>query len=213
MVIGVFGLPGMGKTTFLTKCARKALNGKSYMGVKPHSKVFTNFASPGCYKLDFDKLGVFHYSDCLFLIDEIMLLADCRDFKNFTPELKEFFCMHRHSHNDIVWCSQNYRDVDLKVRNLTQKYYLLEKSSILPVSYVKPITHVLGVEKGEISDTYELAAPISWKFVWRPKYYQYFDSFVSKELPPPELEMWDTYTPEPKRETTLSPDPALGANA
>ena len=60
MVIGVFGLPGMGKTTFLTKCARKALNGKSFMGIKPHSKVFTNFASPGCYKLDFNKVLEYH---------------------------------------------------------------------------------------------------------------------------------------------------------
>ena len=40
MVLGVFGLPGAGKTTFLTKCAVKSLSGKRFMRRKPH-KPFT----------------------------------------------------------------------------------------------------------------------------------------------------------------------------
>ena len=54
-VIGVFGLPGMGKTSFLTKVAQLNLRGKSYMGIPVHEKVFTNFECAGCYKLDFNK--------------------------------------------------------------------------------------------------------------------------------------------------------------
>lgn len=199
MIIGVFGLPGMGKSTFLAKCAYKCLHGKSFMGVPPHSKVFTNFECPGCYQLDFNALGVYHFSDSLFLIDEIMLLADSRDFKFFPPQLKYFFSHHRHFNCDVIWCSQYYDDCDKKIRVLTQRYYLLEKHSTLPISFVKPITRFLGAKKGQMLDTYELGAPITWRFVWRPKYYKMFDSFVQKELPPAELLPWDEETMEKPR--------------
>lgn len=192
MIIGVFGLPGMGKTTFLTKCAQMALKGKSFMGIKAHSKVFTNFECTGCYKLDFSALGVYHFSDCLMLIDEIMLLADTRDFKSFPPQLKYFFSHHRHFNIDVIWCSQYYDDCDKKIRVLTQRYYLLEKSAFLPVSYVKPIHRFLGVSNAKMTDAYELGAPLTWSFVWRPHYYKHFDSFVTRTLPPCELELWET---------------------
>lgn len=161
------------------------------MGVPPHEYVFTNFACPGCYKLDFETLGKFRYHDALFLIDEIMLLCDSRNFRTFPNELKEFFCKHRHARNDIIWCSQNYRDTDLKIRNLTQRYYLIEKSTVFPVSYVKPIVHGIGVERGEIQDGYELGAPMTWRWVYRPRYYHLFDSFEERPLPDPELQMWE----------------------
>ena len=53
---GVFGLPGAGKTTFLTKYAQRCLAGKSFLRTPPHSRVFTNFMCAGCYKFDFDDL-------------------------------------------------------------------------------------------------------------------------------------------------------------
>lgn len=194
MIQGVFGLPGMGKSTFLAKCAAKNLAGKSFMGVPPHEYVFTNFECPGCYKLDFETLGKFRYHDALFLIDEIMLLCDSRNFRTFPLELKEFFAKHRHAHNDVIWCSQNYRDTDLKIRNLTQRYFLIEKSSFLPVSFVKPILHGMGVERGDIQDGYSLGAPITWRLVYRPHYYHMFDSFEERVLPDPDLQMWECKT-------------------
>lgn len=193
MIQGVFGLPGMGKSTLLAKCAFQNLEGKTFLDVPPHSYVFTNFACPRCYQLDFDSLGKVFYHDSLFLIDEIMLLCDSRNYRNFSNELKEFFALHRHYNNDIVWCSQNYRDTDLKIRNLTQRYFLLEKSAFFPISYVKPILHGLGVEKGDIQDGYRLGAPITWRFVYRPRYYSLFDSFETRPLPEPDYKLWDTY--------------------
>ena len=40
MIIGVFGLPGAGKTTFLTSAAQHLLHGKSFMGLSPSKVVF-----------------------------------------------------------------------------------------------------------------------------------------------------------------------------
>ena len=83
MVEGIFGLPGQGKSTYLAKLAKKA--------IKKKIKVYSNFYIKGCYKLDFDDLGVHDYSDCLILIDEISLFCDCRSWKNFNADLVYFF--------------------------------------------------------------------------------------------------------------------------
>lgn len=192
MVVGVFGLPGMGKTSFLTKCAQMCLRGKSFMNIPKHSKVFTNFECQGCYKLDFNTLGIYHYEDALILIDEIMLLADSRDFKNFPEHLKYFFSHHRHFNCTVLYCSQYWTDCDKRIRGVTDRYYLITKSNFLPITYIKPIIRDFGVSRGEIVDGYTLGVPLSWSFVWRPSWYKYFDSFTQRELPPiPELELWE----------------------
>lgn len=196
MIQGVFGLPGMGKTTFLTKCAEMTLKGKRFMGVEPTKVVFTNFECKGCYKLDFDKLGLYNFSHCLILIDEIMLFADTRNFKTFPEHLKKFFAKHRHSHIDIIWCSQYWDDCDKKIRVLTQKFYLMEKSKIFPqITWVKPIIRAMGVSDKHMTDDYTIAAPIEWKLVYRPRYYGKFDSFDTEPLPPVELIPWETPCP------------------
>lgn len=187
----IFGLPGQGKTTLLAKCAYKCLRGETFLGVPPHSKVFTNFECPGCFELDFDTLGLYAYEDALILIDEIMLLADTRDFKNFPAHLKFFFCMHRHFNLDIVYASQYWSDCDKKIRVLTDNYYLLEAAPFFPISFVKPINRKMSAENNNMVDNYTLGAPISWKWVWRPKYYKLFDSFASdRELKPLNAKLW-----------------------
>lgn len=190
MVVGVFGLPGMGKTTMLTAAAQHSLNGRSFLGLPAHDKVYTNFECPGCYRLDFDKLGKYKFENALIIIDEIMLYADSRDFKSFSDDLKYFFSHQRHVNLDILWCSQMYDDCDKKIRGLTDHYYLLEKMSILPISIVKPILRKLGAMNNKFCDTIYMGAPISWTFIWRPKYYKMFDSFTYKDLPPVDNVPW-----------------------
>lgn len=190
MIIGIFGLPGMGKTTVLTKIAQKSLAGKSYLGVPPHQFVYTNFECLGCYKLDFDALGVYAFDNALILIDEIMLLADTRNFKTFPDRLKRFFALHRHWGIDVVWCSQYWDDCDKKIRVLTDRYYLMERHGAFTV--IKPIQRFLGAVDGRMMDEYRAGAPITWRWVYRPRYYHYFDSFVVPDLPAnPAIELWE----------------------
>lgn len=191
MVIGVFGLPGMGKTSFLTCCAQKNLAGRSFMGLPIHKCVFTNFECAGCYKLDFNKLGIYHFEDSLILIDEIMLLADARDFKSFPEHLKYFFSHSRHFNCSVVYCSQVWSDADKRIRGVTDHLFLISASTFLPVSYIKPIIRHFDVSQGNIFDGYTLGAPITWRFVWRPRWYKYYDSFNQRSLKPlVELEQW-----------------------
>lgn len=193
MIAGVYGLPGHGKTTFLAMAAWKWTHNKSFLGMRPSKIVFTNFDCPGCYKLDFNKLGLYNFCNCNIIIDEIMLLCDCRNFKNFPDHLRDFFTLHRRSHTNVLYCSQGWSDVDKKIRTLTEDYYLLERGKIFPfMSFVKPIHKKLGI--GYDTDKYLIAPMVQWIPIFRPKWYKLFDSFESKlhSLPPVELIPWDS---------------------
>ena len=127
MVSGIFGLPGSGKSLLLGLIADRACKGKSinykslHIGkCRTYETVYTNFPFKGACKLDFERLGHDNYRNCLILIDEIMMLADSRNFKNFGDNLKFFFSMHRHFDIDLVYASQCYDDVDKKIRGITK---------------------------------------------------------------------------------------------
>ena len=171
MIEGIFGLPRSGKSTYLAKLAKKAQ--------KQKIKVYSNFYIDGCYKLDFDDLGVHDYSDCLILIDEISLFCDCRNWKNFSADLVYFFTNHGHYNVNIVYCSQSYGDCDRKIRNLTENLYYIKRLPLF--SMVRTIDKAFTVDV-DITEKYTLSGfP---KFVFRPLYFKYFNSFVRRQLPP-----------------------------
>ena len=90
MIQGYFGLPGSGKTTFLTMLAQKELK-KIRKNKSRYDKVLTNFYCDGCYKIDYKDLGHYSIENSLILLDEITLDADSRDFKQFDKYHKSFF--------------------------------------------------------------------------------------------------------------------------
>ena len=90
MIQGYFGLPGSGKTTFLTMLAQKELR-KIRKNKSVYDKVLTNFYCDGCYKIDYKDLGHYSIENSLILLDEITLDADSRDFKQFDKFHKSFF--------------------------------------------------------------------------------------------------------------------------
>lgn len=194
MITGVFGLPGSGKSTFLAWCASRAQCGKrvrigSFGGVtlttrSDYDKIYSNFPIRGCYPLDFDKLGVCEYSDCLILIDEVSLLADSRAFKTFNDTTKMFFTMHRHWGVDVIWCGQSYMDCDVKIRRITEQLMFIE-SSVLGRSKITPIFPVLGLDdNGKIEECYVEKGFFSRKYLRRKPYYHMFDSFQRPSLRP-----------------------------
>ena len=199
MICGVFGLPRAGKSTFLTyliKLAQKqkALSighlfwKKSIGEFSPYKRIFCNFPISGTYKLDFDNLGVYDFSDSLIIIDEIMLLCDSRDWKNFRQDLRNFLALHGHYRCDIVYCSQGYQDTDLRIRNLTERMFYIEKSGSFTV--VRPIDKGWSIDE-QIREGYKLAPALGCTWIWRKKYYRFFDSFAAPELPENPSVLWD----------------------
>lgn len=186
MIKLVFGLPGSGKSTYLAYECRKALRrNKKNTGFR----VYSNYYIDGAYTLDFDRLGKDDYSNCLVLIDEISLLCDGRDWKSFTPELKYFFTNHRHYDVDIIACSQGYEsDCDKRIRNCADSLFQITRA-VLGFSRVRHIIKQFGVKDGRVQEYYELAG--LGKFIFRPRYYKMFDSFVRRALPTNSERPWN----------------------
>ena len=190
MIMGVFGLPGVGKSTFLAFCAKKAMNHKTggFLPSQNYERVYSNFYISGCYELEFDKLGYENFHDCLILIDEISLYADSRDYKNFSKELNYFFKLHRHYGIDIIYCSQSYSDCDKRIRDITDCLYQINLS-VFGFSRVREISKHFGINQGRIEEFYE---PVGiGKFCYRRKYYKMFDSYERKQLPDVTALEWD----------------------
>lgn len=194
----VFGLPRSGKTSFLTWAGLRALKGKSVVcgyglhkfdigDFAPYERVYSNFPLSGAYQLDFSQLGKVTFENCLILIDEIMLLCDSREWKNYGKELRNFMALHGHWKVDILACSQGYSDCDVRIRNLAEKLFYLRRygswSSITPIEKKWRIDET-------IQDGYSLQAPLCSRFIYRPRLYKYFDSFARPELPENPAEKW-----------------------
>lgn len=185
MIIGIFGLPRAGKTTTGCAIAQSALKGKRFLPElrNDYEHVYTSFYCKDCCKFNFEDLKKYSFPNSLVIIDEISLYADNRQFKNFDDSVLYFFKMHGHFHIDCVWLSQSACDADKKIRDVTDTLYLLEPSRFPNTSIIKKIYHNYSFKNRQISDCYDIASRIEWKYINRKKWYQYFDSYEHKEIP------------------------------
>ena len=141
-------------------------------------------------KEDFEK---YKFTNSLILWDEITLDYDNRDFKGFSKEAKEAFLLHRHTGSDIIYATQNYENVDKKIRDITDTVYLVERSRIPFHSVVKKIYHNFSFANRQITDTYDIAPRLEWQYINLRKYFKYFDSYAKSEkicLHEPEFIKW-----------------------
>lgn len=199
MIIGVFGLPRSGKTTYLAKISKQALAGKKQLSVgggawkvaigdfAPYAHVYSNFPLQGCERIEFKDLGRYDTNRSLILIDEISLFADARNYKTFDKIIKEWFALHGHYRTDLVYCSQGYEDTDKRIRNLTEIMLYIERFGAF--TRVRPIRKAWSID-GSITEGYTLAPPLSSSWIWRRRYYDRFDSFAAPALPPMPSALW-----------------------
>lgn len=188
-----FGLPGCGKTTWLTKLALDAVRHGQYQYV--YTNVHLNV--PGVTIIDNECIGKYELENCLLLIDEATLFADSRDFKNFSKGRLEYFLEHRHRCADIVLFTQQWDGVDRKIRVITDRVYYVYKGVILghwfsscwrvPYGILFPDPKKTGEKLGEIVQGYSkpnIFVRLFAKRIFRPLYYKYFDSWELEKLPP-----------------------------
>lgn len=193
MIITYFGLPGCGKTTTLCYEAIKALKSKQYDNV--YSTTFLKI--DGVTYIDPECIGRYLLEKCMILIDEGMIFASARDFKNFTKALQTFFAMHRHFKCDIILFTQRWDGMDVIIRSLSDRVYYVYKTPFLGkwFTYSYRIPYGIIIPKkdakdssrvGEIIQGYYDASFIRKLFkrrLFRPLYYKYFDSFETYDLP------------------------------
>lgn len=212
MVTCYFGVPGVGKTTLLAKFARKGLR-----AVKKgrYEAVYTNFYCKGCKRLDFKVLDTYKIYNSLIILDEITLYADNRKFKSFPDGVRDFFILHRHLGNDIIYATQSYEMVDLKIRQVTQELWYMSRT-VVPIlrefTTAKRIYRQININEhtSELTLGYrfcnllEAFFTTNYKTVLRRRYYKYFDSYEEGALenrPVFSSRLWD----EPSSESAPLP--------
>lgn len=218
MITCYFGLPGSGKTCLATSICQKfirniareialnnALGGNA--NESHYKKVFTNFHCDNCYKIKFEELGVYNFDNCLIVLDEITLDADNRDFKQFKKSSKYFFSMHRHYDCDIIYCTQDWQNVDKKIRDNTYNLFYIRPlfdhfpilKKIFPITVIRTIYRQLVINEmtNEIQNGYRFPTFIEKLFcrttrlLWRPSWYEYFDTKEKTiELKTKDFEKW-----------------------
>lgn len=178
-----FGLPGSGKTTYLAWYAKKCYkNGFQVYCNVPNIKN-TTF-------IPFDYIGHVDLDNSVILLDECGLYLDNREYKsNFKDkEVLEFYKYLRHHRCPIRIFSQSV-DVDKKVRDLAENYYLVKKSLLPYFTSIVPIKKTVGVDENtkQLVDAYSMPSFLGKIFktkrIFQPLVWKYFDSWECKKLP------------------------------
>jgi DNA helicase HerA-like ATPase len=200
-LIMVFGKKGSGKSTLLTKLALQ------YQ--KQGIPVFSTEKIPGCYLIDYKDVGYVEFPpNSVLLIDEVGMIWDNRNFKNFDTKVRDWFKLQRHRKVTVYLFSQTF-DVDKKIRDLTDEMYLVEKKFRV-FSYAKRIVKRTVLNKAsaeapsKIDENLEFDSLLlfwcgSRRFTFIPKYAKYFDSFVADKLLEKEFEQVPLLCPVKQR--------------
>lgn len=183
----VFGRKGSGKSTYMVKLA-----------VKYHKQgrlIFSNVDVPYGTRIDISYLGQFvPPPESVLLVDEVGMIWDNRNFKNFRNDVRDYFKLQRHYRNIVYLFSQTF-DIDIKLRNLTDAMYLV--TSPFPIlSIVKRIKRTIVLvqpmadAEGRIADNLQfvpfwmnLFGAKALQFTFIPHWSKYFDSHETPDLP------------------------------
>lgn len=192
-LIMVFGKKGSGKTTLMVKLSLRYNRKKR--------NVYTNVPGiPGTYYFDTKKVGQIAFPESsVLMIDEVGMVWDNRDYKNFDNKVRNYFKLQRHYKHTVYLFSQSF-DIDKKLRDLTDNMYLVG-NFMNCFSIARRITKKITISHGDKNaqgeskliddmhfDSLLLFMFGSVKFTYIPKYAKYFNSYVAPSLEPEEFE-------------------------
>ena len=191
----IFGKKGSGKSTLLTKLAiRHKRKGWT---------VYSTEAVPGAYLVKPEDIGYCYFEpNSVLLVDEVGMVFDNRNFKNFKPEVRDWFKLQRHYGVKVYLFSQAF-DIDKKIRDLTDNMYLVRNwfncfSVARKINRRITIVHADNGGTGEshLADdmdfTHWLTIPFGGAiFTWIPAWSKYFNSFAAPELPHKDFVYYD----------------------
>lgn len=123
--------PGEGKSLFMTELVMKELKKKK------GKKVFTNYPvifswknqvlSSFVWKNDYLIEGV---EGSMIVLDEAWQYFSSREWKKFSVEIQQAFATNRHNENDYYLIVQHHARLDIIIREVTSKFYVLRKTKI-----------------------------------------------------------------------------------
>lgn len=179
----IFGKKGSGKSSFLVKLAKRYQK-KKYI-------VYTNMEDitlPNVRIICPEDIGEFvPESNSLLLLDEVGILYDNRNYRQFKPETRDFYKYQRHYKVVCYMASQTY-DVDVKIRNLVDGMFLVQNvftvfSLIRPIKKTITLTEATSEGESRIAENLKFKSIFDWQMMYIPKYGKYFESFIVPEKP------------------------------
>lgn len=192
MIIHYFGLPRCGKSTFAAMLAQRELR-RIEAGRSKFRRVLSNVFIEGCFKFSFEDFGSFDISDSLILIDEASIDVDNRDWKNFSKEKLSLICLHGHFNADLVFFSQDPKGIDRKIQSCREQLFWIRKFG--PWSFAIPLKLRIVINDLDPMPQYGIRSPslysiLSARWIFRPRWYRYHDSYWRPQLPPMMLDRW-----------------------
>lgn len=208
-----FGVPGAGKTTFAAWLTKRASH-KSlfyrlfcekyptiYTGllirfrlIKMPLDVYSNVPITGARVLDVKSdIGVYHIASAKVIIDEAGIEYNNRNFKALPAEQIYWFKYHRHYKCSVDVFSQSHEDMDITLRRLAQKYYVLKKSLLPNFVVCKRIKRRVGIDDTthQIIDEYYWGIPIlETRWIFSPPLWKLFNSYSCRQLQPKVWDVW-----------------------
>lgn len=186
-----FGVPASGKTTL---CAYLC---KHYKG-----RVYSNVPIKGALKIDRSDIGKFDISNGMLLIDEAGI-----DFNNrfgtrkgssmaLNEDATQWLKLYRHYKIDKFACFSQRVDIDVTIRGLADRVYLLKKTRIPYIVVFVGVKKVLTVDvppnsnTGQLVDGYKLRAS-DFHMIWTPPLWKMFDTYDAPIMPKKEYLTWD----------------------
>ena len=171
-----FGVPGSGKSTMAAYLAKKAF--------KKKNTVYSNVAIKGAYEIKKSDIGNYDISDGLLILDEAGLDYNNRNYKKFTDEETDFFKKHRHYNVDVALFSQDFEDMDIKLRKLCTTYFLMKKSIVPFFIERRRIDKKIGIDKEtkQIIEQYSFAF-LGRRLIFAPSTWKFFETHERKLLP------------------------------
>lgn len=179
----IFGKKGSGKSSYLVKLAKRYQK-KKYI-------VYTNMEDitlPDVRIIHPEDIGEFvPESNSLLLLDEVGILYDNRNYRQFKPETRDFYKYQRHYKVVCYMASQTY-DVDVKIRNLVDGMFLVQNfftvfSLIRPIKKTITLTEATSEGESRIAENLKFRSIFDWQLMYIPKYGKYFESFIAPEKP------------------------------
>lgn len=198
----VFGKKGSGKSTYLVKLSHKYR--------KKGWNVYTNMTDlniPGARIFNIEDLGDYvPDADSVLLLDEVGMVWDARNFKNFKPSVRDFFKLQRHYLCTVYMASQTF-DVDKKIRDLCDGMYLhvnFARVFSMGKRISKSVTLTEATSEGEsrIAESLVFCPFWEWTLTFIPKYSKYFDSHIIPTMPPLPYREVPAETPPPADDET-----------
>lgn len=174
----IFGKKGSGKSSYLAKLA--------VIYKRKHYNVYTNMDDlnlSGVRHIDPKQIGEFvPEPHSVVLLDEVGMLYDNRNYKEFKPAVRDFFKLQRHYKCIVYLASQSF-DIDKKLRDLTDEMYLCTCVSglfgvVRPITKKITLTEASSFGESRIADNLKFKWIFAWKVNFLPRYSKYFQSFL-----------------------------------